>query len=170
MIAISSAGRSAVQQTTFSSKQTENHHAAPVRAVNIRFVAIYGFGCGCYCSAEIQILPGKATLSTVPTRRCQQRDSQKYRTLRVDADLSSKHWRELEQLVNHDALFALPDMIPCPGCSGDQGSKVIQVEFSDHTRKSVRYLVVPNEIAALSEKLSALEAKLENELPTWWGK
>lgn len=169
MIATSNAERSAAEQATLSPKQTENQHASPVRAVSIRFVVGYGYGCECYCGAEMQVRPGKATLRKRPTRECQHRDSQKYRVLSVDADLSSKRWRELEQFVNHDALFALPDTIPC-GCTGDEGDQLIEVEFSDHTKKSVRYVRAPNEITTLSGKLLALEAKLENELPPWWGK
>ena len=169
MIVTSHAERATAHQAKLSPKQTENQHTSPVHAVSIRFVVGYGFGCECYCGAEMQVRPGKATLRKMPTRECQQRDSQRYRVLKVDADLSGKHWRELEQLINHDALFALPDTIPC-GCTGDEGSELIEVEFSDHTKKSVSYVGAPNEIAALSGKLSALEAKLENELPTRWGK
>lgn len=169
MIATSSAERSAAEQATISPKQIENQHASPMHAVNIRFVLGYGYGCECYCGAEMQVRPGKATLRKRPTQRCQHMDSQKYRVLSVNADLSSKRWRELEQLVNHDALFALPDTIPC-GCTGDEGDHLIEVEFSDHTKKSVRYVLAPNEITTLSEKLLALESKLENELPPWWGK
>jgi|SRR5579864_455413 len=169
MIASFHAERAAAQQATLSPKLTENRHAATVRAVSIRFVVGYGYGCVCYCGAEMQVRPGKATLRKIPTRECQQRDSQKYRVLRVDVDLSGKRWLELEQLVNHDALFSLSDTIPC-NCTGDEGAHLIEVEFGDHTKKSVRYVDAPNEIATLSGKLSAWEAKLENELPTWWGK
>jgi len=168
MIATSHAESAATEQATLSTKQTENQHASPVRVVSIRFDVAYGFGCECYCGAELQVRPGKATLRKVPTRECEQRDPRRYRVLRVDADLSDKRWRELERFINHDALFGLPDTIPC-GCTGDEGRKLIEVEFSDHTKKSVSYVGPPNEITTLSEKLSTLEAKLENELPRWWG-
>jgi len=85
----------------------------------------------------------------------------------VDADLSSRHWRELEQLIDHDTLFAIPDTIGCPGCT-DGPTELVEVKFSDHTKKSVYYESAPREISGLSEKLLALEAKLERELPPHW--
>lgn len=115
----------------------------------------------------MEIRPGIVTLLKTPTRECQQQNPQKYRVLRVDADLSGKHWQELQHLSNHDALFALPDRIPCAGCTGDEGSRLVEVKFSDHTKKSVVLgsESLPNDIGMLLEKLGALESKLENELP-----
>ena len=161
--------RGAAQQTLAAPKQTGNQHASTVRVVSIRFVLGGGFGCVCYCGSEIQVSAGAVTLLERPVRDCQQRDPQKYREFRVDADLSRKHWQELQQLVDHDSLFSLPDTIWCPGCTGDEGSELIEVKFSDRTKKSV-YCTggVPKEIGTLSEKLFALVAKMERELPPGW--
>ena len=108
--------------------------------------------------------PGQAMLLITPFSDCQRQNPAKYREFRVNADLSTKHWHELEELVNHDVLFGLPDKIGCPGCT-DGGTEFIEVEFSDRTKKSVYYENTPTEIRALSDKLNALEAKLRSELP-----
>ena len=80
--------------------------------------------------------------------------------------MSGKHWQALERLVDHDALFALPDTIGCARCY-DGVDELIEVKFNDHSKKSVTFPVgsPPKEINALSEKLLSLEAKLRNELP-----
>ena len=113
---------------------------------------------------------GECRCSQRPLRDRQQQNPQKYRDLTVDADLSEKHWQELHQLVDHDTLLALPDTIPCPGCTGDEGSELVEVAFSDHTKKSVSCTGPPKGLEALFEKLFALEAKLERELPPRWDK
>ena len=105
-----------VLQTTRASQKADHQPAASVHVVSIRFVTGAGL-CGCYCGSEIQVSPGQATLLKRPFRDCQQQSPQKYREFKVDADLSSKHWHELEELVNRDALFRLPDTIGCPGCT-----------------------------------------------------
>jgi hypothetical protein len=89
----------------------------------------------------------------------------------VDADLSSKHWQELQQLINHDALLALPSRTGCASCT-DGSDDDIEVTFSDRSKKSVIFPTgeAPKEIESLSEKLSALEVKLENDLPIGWNK
>lgn len=156
------------QQPTSPPKHRGHQPTATVRVVSIRFVTGAGL-CGCYCGSEIQVSPGQATLLIRPFRECQQRNPQKYREFKVDADLSSKHWHELEELVNHDALLGLPDKIGCPGCT-DGPTELLEVKFSDHTKKSVFYESAPSWIGALSEKLFALEAKLERELPPDWRK
>ena len=153
------------QQATRAPKPTGQQQA--LRVVSIRFQSGGGFGCSVYCFAEIQVRPGSVTLLERPWREKQQQNPQKYRDLRVDADLSDKHWQELQQLVDHDALIALPDVIPCH-CTGDEGSETLEVTFSDHSRKSVSYTGAPREIAALTEKLLALLTKLERELPPNW--
>ena len=137
----------------------------PLRAVSIRFA--WGAGlCDCYCGAEMQVTPAGVKLLRRPFGECQQRDPEKYREFRVDADLSAKHWQELEQLIDHDALFALPDTIGCASCV-DRVDEFIEVTFSNRTKKSVRYPAgsAPKEIRTLSEKLTAMETKLEVELP-----
>lgn len=151
------------QQTTILSKYPGRQHTAVARVVSIRFVTGAGL-CGCYCGSEIQVSPGRATLLVRPFKECQQRNPQKYREFKVDADLSSKHWDELEKLVNHDALFGLPETIGCPGCT-DGPTELLEVKFGDHTKKSVFYESAPSSIGELSEKLRALQAKLERELP-----
>lgn len=151
------------QQTTHAPKQNGRRRDAPVRVVNIRFVTGAGL-CGCYCGGELLVSPGQATLLLAPFRDCQRQNPAKYREFRVNANLSSKHWRELEELVNHDVLFRLPDRIGCPGCS-DGSTEFIEVEFSDHAKKSVYYESAPREIGALSDKLNTLEGKLRDELP-----
>lgn len=112
----------------------------------------------------MQVSPGQATLLITPFRDCQRQNPAKYREFRVNADLSSKHWHELEDLVNHDVLFGLPDKIGCPGCA-DGSAEFVEVEFSDRTKKSVYYGSAPTEIRALSDKLNALTARLQRELP-----
>ena len=134
-----------------------------MRVVNIRFVTGSGL-CGCYCGVELRVSPGQAALLMAPFRDCQRQNPEKYREFRVHSDLSSKHWHELEELVSHDVLFALPDKIGCPGCA-DGPTELVEEEFSDRTKKSVYYGSPPTEIRALSDKLNALEAKLQRELP-----
>jgi hypothetical protein len=151
------------QQTTPAPKQTV-HPAVSVRVVNIRFVTGAGMCIGCYCSVELRVTPAQAILRLAPFRDCQQQNPSKYREYKVTADLSNKHWHELEELVKHDALFGLPDRIGCPGCA-DGPTEFVEVEFKDRTKKSVFYGSPPAEIKALSEKLNALEGKLERELP-----
>jgi hypothetical protein len=160
--------RAGAEQAIPASKQTGHRRAAPVRVVSIRFVSGGGFGCSSYCSNEIKVRPGRATLLERPIRELQQQNPQKYRDLKVDADLSNKHWQELQQLVDHDILFALPNRIPCPGCTGDEGSEFIEVTFSDHSKKSVSCTEAPKGLEALFEKLFALETKLQRELPPSW--
>lgn len=156
------------QQPTSPPKHTGHQRTATVRVVSIRFVTGAGF-CGCYCGSEIHVSPGQATLRVRPFRECQQQNPQKYREFKVDADLSSKHWHGLEELVNHDALFGLPETIGCPGCT-DGPTNLVEVKFSDRTKKSVFYESAPSEIGALTERLLTLQAKLERELPPQWQK
>jgi hypothetical protein len=143
-------------------RQNDKQAASPLRVLSIQYTTGAGF-CGCYCGGELQVHPGKATLFVRPALECQRRNPKKYREFKIDADFSDKHWRELEQLIDHDALFALPDKIGCPGCS-DGLTEFLEIKFSDHTKKSVFYDSAPMKILALSQKLAALEAKLEQEL------
>jgi hypothetical protein len=53
-------------------------------------------------------------------------------------DLSGSRWKELVQLVDHEALLALPDRIGCPGCV-DEVIESLEVRFSNHTKKIVQY-------------------------------
>jgi hypothetical protein len=150
-------------QASPASRQNDKQKASALRVVSIQYTTGAGL-CGCYCGGELHVNPGQATLFIRPALECQRRNPKKYREFKVDADFSSKHWRELEQLIDHDALFALPDKIGCPGCT-DGLTEFLEVKFSDHTKKSVFYDGAPKDILALSQKLSALEAKLEQELP-----
>jgi hypothetical protein len=103
-------------QASTALRHNDKQAASPPRVVSIQYTTGAGF-CGCYCGGELQVNPEKATLFVRPALECQRRNPKKYREFKVEADFSSKHWRELEQLVDHDALFALPDKIGCPGCS-----------------------------------------------------
>ena len=150
-------------QASPASRQNDKQKASALRVVSIQYTTGAGL-CGCDCGGELHVNPGQATLFIRPALECQRRNPKKYREFKVDADFSSKHWRELEQLIDHDALFALPDKIGCPGCT-DGLTEFLEVKFSDHTKKSVFYDGAPKDILALSQKLSALEAKLEQELP-----
>jgi hypothetical protein len=150
-------------QQTPAPRETRHHRAAPAHVVTIRFVTGAGL-CGCYCGGELRVSAGQAMLLITPFSDCQRQNPAKYREFRVNADLSTKHWHELEELVNHDALFGLPDKIGCPGCT-DGGTEFIEVEFSDRTKKSVYYENAPTDIRALSDKLNALDAKLRSDLP-----
>jgi hypothetical protein len=158
----------AAQQARPAPKQTAHQQASTARPVSIRFLVGPGLCGNCYCGSEVQASPG-ITLLKKPFRDCQQQDPQKYREFRVDANLSSKHWQELQELVDHDRLFVLPDTIGCPGCTDGLG-EFLEVKFSDRTRKAIYYPAenTPIDIWALSETLLALEAKLERELPPWW--
>ena len=160
---------SGVGQSIPSSKQPGHKRAASLRVVSIRFVLGGGFGCGPYCSAEIQVRPGSVTLLERPLQEWQQRNPLKYRELKVDADLSDKHWQELQKLIDHDTLFALPDRIPCH-CTGDEGSETLEVTFSDHTKKAVNSTGAPKGFESLVEKLVDLHTKLRRELPPGWDK
>jgi hypothetical protein len=137
-----------------------SQHAKPARVTHIR--AITGAGmCYGYCEHELNVEYGEAVLLK------QSRDNKnKCPDLQVKADLSDKHWRELAQLVDHKALFALPDTIGCPGCV-DEVTESMEITFSDHTKKTVFYNLgsAPNEIKDLSAKLEALRKKLEKEFP-----
>ena len=98
-------------------------------------------------------------------RECQQRDPHSYRDYRVKANLSRKHWKELQQLAGKDTLLALPDIAGCASCT-DGMDELVEVMFSDKTKKSVKYPAgdPPKQIKLLSEKLSHLLGKLEDEL------
>jgi hypothetical protein len=156
--------RAAAHQTSPAPKET-HQQALPVRVVSIRF-STFGGTCECCPSNELQVSSGGAVLLITFSRECHQRDSHRYSDLRVDADLSGKHWQALQRLVDHYALFALPDRIGCASCV-DGIDEIIDVKFSDHSKKSVTFPMgsAPKEISALSEKLLSLEAKLQNELP-----
>ena len=155
----------AAQQTIPVPKETRYRQTSPVSVMSIRF-SVYGGTCECCSGNELQVRPGGATLLVTFPRECHRKDPHKYRDLRVDADLSGKHWQALQRLIDHDALFALPDTNGCASCV-DGLDELIEVKFSDHSKKSVSFPMgsAPKEVNALSEKLLSLEAKLQNELP-----
>jgi hypothetical protein len=142
--------------------RTADHPAKPPHVISIRFSQSSGM-CYGYCYTELKIEPGEATRVI----HSFEKDKRKCPDLKVRADLSDKHWKELAQLIDREALFALPERIGCPGC-GDEVVESIEVRFSDHTKKGVRYSKGggPSEIKALSARLAALDEKLDNELPT----
>lgn len=133
----------------------------PVHAVHIGFGQWVGI-CYGYCSVELEVSPGEATLLKTADRS----DKRKHPDLRVRADLSTKHWKELQQLADHDTLFALPDHVGCPGCV-DEEVEFLEVKFSDRSKKLISYNAgsAPKEIKELTDKLRTLENKLGSELP-----
>jgi len=158
-------GYSALAQQTRPAAKEGYQKALSAHVVSIR-LSTFGGTCECCPGNELQVRPGEATLLVTFFRECHQQDSRRYRDLRVNADLSGKHWQALQRLVDHDALFALPDRIGCASCY-DGVDELIEVKFSDHSKKSVTFPMgsAPKEISALSQKLLSLEAKLRDELP-----
>jgi len=155
------AGNGAAAQLARPAPKAETcQQSMRARVVRIRF-STFGGSLECSPSNELQVRPGGAVLIITFSRECHQRDSRRYRDLRVDADLSGKHWRALEQLVDHDALFALPDTIGCARCV-DGVDEFIEVNFSDHSKKSVTFPMgsSPKEVSALSDRLLSLQAKI----------
>jgi hypothetical protein len=156
--------RAAAQQTSPTPREMYQQ-AVPVHVVSIRY-STFGGTCECCSNNELQVSSGGVVLLNTFPRICQQRDSRKYSSLRVDAGLSGKHWQALQRLVDHDSLFALPDSIGCASCV-DGIDEIIDVKFSDHSKKSVTFPMgsAPKEVSVLAEKLLSLETKLQNELP-----
>jgi hypothetical protein len=144
-----------------ANKQT----AAPAHVASIRFAQWVGFCGGCYCGDELQVSASKVTLFRNAWRECQQRDPHKYRDFRVDSDISIKHWKELAQLVDKTTLRTLPDSTGCASCV-DGVDELIEVKFSDATKKSVQFPAgaPPKELLSLHEKLSKLLHRLQGEL------
>jgi hypothetical protein len=133
----------------------------PPRVTRILFSQSSGM-CYGYCYSGLEIEPGEATLLI----QSRQEDRDKCPDLKVSADLSDKHWKELVQLVDRETLLALPERIGCPGCV-DEVIESLEVRFSNHTKKIVRYNFGsgPNEIQSLSARVAALLDKLDRELP-----
>jgi hypothetical protein len=165
LLAFCIGGYSASAQQTRPAAKGRYQQALPAHVVSIRF-STFGGTCECCPGDELEIRPGQAILLVTFSRECYQQDSRRYRDLRVNADLSGKHWQALQRLVDHDALFALPDRIGCASCY-DGLDEFVEVKFSDHSKKSVIFPMgsAPKEISTLSEKLLSLEAKLRDELP-----
>lgn len=134
---------------------------SPPRVLGIRLALSSGM-CYGYCFFELNVEPGMAILLTSSSNR----DKQACPDLKVTTNLSDKHWNELEKLIDHDALLALPERIHCPGCA-DGVVEAIEVRYSDHTKKTTYFNMGddPEEIRPLSEKLLALERRLAKELP-----
>jgi hypothetical protein len=118
--------------------------------------------CYGYCWIELEVKPGEAIL----LEHSRNEDKRRCPDLKVRADLSDKHWKELVQLIDRQALFALPESVGCPGCV-DEVVESIEVRFTNRTKKSLYYNRgdPPQEIKALSARLAALQEKLGNELP-----
>lgn len=138
----------------------KKNHSAP-RVLGIRLSLSSGM-CYGYCYFEVNVEPDVAILMTSPSDGYKQTCPE----LKVTADLSRKHWQELTELIDHDALLALPEHIGCPGCV-DQVVESIEIRYSDHTKKRTDFNtgVPPVEIRPLSEKLVALKRRLAKELP-----
>ena len=135
--------------------------AKPPHVISIRFSQSSGM-CYGYCSAELTVEQSQATL----VKHSWEKDKHKCPDLEVKTDRSDKHWKELAQLIDSEALFALPERVGCPGCV-DEVVESIEIRFSNHTKKDVVYNMgsAPSEIKALSAKLAALTEKLNSELP-----
>jgi hypothetical protein len=149
-----------------SGAQKPNGHkkqGKPVRVVSIRFGQFGGTGKG--YTPELQVSDGQATLTETSTPIPQRQHT----NLKVRADLSAKHWQEIQALVDRDELFALPDRTSCASCV-DGLDEFVEVKFSDHAKKSVTYAEgsTPKQLEDLAVKLKALEEKLQNELPPGW--
>lgn len=148
---------------TSGTQRPSSKQGQPVRVVSIRFGQFGGTGPS--YRPELQVSGGLATLTEtwepVPPPR--------YANLKVRVDLSEKHWREIQALVDRDELFALPDRTSCASCV-DGIDEFVKVEFSDHAKKSVTYAEgdTPKQLKDLVVKLKALEEKLQNELPPGW--
>jgi hypothetical protein len=159
------AGHCAAAQQTRCAPKGLYQQSSPTRVVNIRF-STYGGLAECSPGNELQVSSGEAALLITFSQECHRRDPHRYRDLRVHADVSGKHWQAIQRLIDHDALFAVPDRTGCASCV-DGIDEMIEVKFSDHTNKSVTFPLgsAPKEISALSENLLSLESKLWNELP-----
>jgi len=149
-----------------SGAQKPNGHknqGKPVRVVSIRFGQFGGFGDG--YTSDLQVSDGQAILTETWTPVPQR----PHPNLKVRADLSGKHWQEIQALVDRDELFALPDRTSCASCF-DGLDEFVEVKFSDHAKKSVTYAEgsTPKQLKDLVVKLKALEEKLQNELPPGW--
>jgi hypothetical protein len=136
------------------------HTVKPPRVTRI-FLRLGAGMCYGYCSSELEVDATEAILHEQSTD-----NKTKCPDMSVKEDLSNKHWKELAQLVDHDAVFALPDQIGCPGCT-DQVVEGVEVRFSDHTKKAVEFNEgsAPEAIKALSAGLAALGEKLHKEFP-----
>ena len=143
------------------SKAAPQKNPRPPRIVSIHFGLSSGM-CYGYCSYELNVERGTAVLQAIS----QGEDKQKCPDLKVSADLSETHWKELTESIDRDSLLSLPPKIGCPGCV-DEPVESIEVRFSDHAKMEIYYNAgdAPNELKALSARLSALKEKLVKELP-----
>ena len=118
--------------------------------------------CYGYCSYVLSVERGTAVLQAYS----QGEDKQKCPDLKVSADLSETHWKELTESIDRDSLLSLPRKIGCPGCV-DEPVESIEVRFSDHAKTEIYYNAggAPGELEGLSQKLTALKEKLVKELP-----
>lgn len=96
----------------------------PPRVIRILFSQSSGM-CYGYCYAQLEVESGEATL----LKPYRDKNTNKCPDLKVRGDLSGTHWKELAQLVDHEALLALPERIGCPGCV-DEVIESLEVRFS----------------------------------------
>jgi hypothetical protein len=129
----------------------------PVRVLSIRFGEWSG-SCDSDCGEDLQVIAGETTLR----RSCFPEAQSRPANFTVRADLSDKHWKELVQLIDHAAIYALPDR-----SSGGWCGEFVEVKFSDKSRKKLSWATdgPPKELGELRDKLQALKSKLEKELP-----
>jgi hypothetical protein len=152
------------QRASGGQKQDEaKKQSKPERVVSIRF-GQFGGTIESYWP-RLEVREGQATLTQLWFGEPQNRPRD-VRDVKVRADLSGKHWQEIQALVNRDELLALPDRTSCASCK-DGIDEFVEVEFSDHVKKSVSYAHgrAPTKLKELSVKLKALQEKLQNELP-----
>jgi len=140
-----------------------NKQGKPVRVVSIRF-GQFGGTIESYWP-RLEVREGQATLTEWWFGEPQNKP-RNVRNVKVRAELSEKHWQEIQALVNRDELLALPDRTSCASCK-DGIDEFVEVEFSDHVKKSVSYAEgsAPAQLKVLSIKLKGLQEKLVNELP-----
>jgi hypothetical protein len=135
----------------------------PLRVVSIRFGQFGGTIESFWPLLEVR--KGQATLTQSWSGEPQNKP-RNVRDVKVRADLSGKHWQEIQALVNRDQLLALPDRTSCASCA-DGIDEFVEMEFSDHVKKSVTYAQgrAPAQLKELAAKLKALQKQLQNELP-----
>ena|SRR5215469_8760908 len=83
--------------------------AKPPRVTRILFSVGAGM-CYGYCFSELDVEPGGATL----LNQSRQEDKNQCPDIKVRTDLSDKHWKELVQLIDRQALIRIAghDRVP----------------------------------------------------------
>lgn len=129
----------------------------PMRVLSVRFGEWSG-SCDSDCGEDLQVIAGETTLR----RSCFPEGQPRPTNFTVRADLSDKHWKELVQLIDRAAIYALPDR-----SSGGWCGEFVEVKFSDKSRKKLSWGTdgPPSELRELRDQLQGLKSELEKELP-----